>query len=127
MGSEIVSEEIVEQQGSFQRYRRWLKGWHPSEGVLTHGWRRERQTRQEGSRVLARHTFMVNARAERTTRERLLEQVEGRIGEATPEQIRKQIHPRDFEEAEANYPPGEEDVVVKEEGCKPCRFPRNPR
>lgn len=40
----IVSEVILEQQGSFKRVKQWLEGHHPEMGVLTSGWQGEPQT-----------------------------------------------------------------------------------
>ena len=34
---EILSEEVLHEQGCFRRVRRWLRGWHPDFGVLTWG------------------------------------------------------------------------------------------
>lgn len=35
---EIVGEEVIHQQNSFRRVRRWIKGWHPELGLLTFGY-----------------------------------------------------------------------------------------
>lgn len=35
---EILSEEVLHQQGSYRRVRRWLKGKHPELGTLVQGW-----------------------------------------------------------------------------------------
>ncbi len=35
---EILSEQILSQNGPFLRIRRWLRGRHPNRGVLTQGW-----------------------------------------------------------------------------------------
>lgn len=40
----VISEEILQQQGSFKRVRRWLEGHHQEEGILTSGWQGEPQT-----------------------------------------------------------------------------------
>jgi hypothetical protein len=40
----VVSEVILEQQGSFKRVRQWLEGHHPETGVLCSGWQGEPQT-----------------------------------------------------------------------------------
>ena len=35
---EIVSEEIIRQQGSYYFIRRYIKGWHPEYGLLHFGY-----------------------------------------------------------------------------------------
>jgi hypothetical protein len=44
---QIISEQIIDQQGSFKRVRRWYEGHHSELGVLTSGWQGEPQTIQE--------------------------------------------------------------------------------
>lgn len=44
---QIVSEQIIDQQGSFKRVRRWYEGHHSELGVLTSGWQGEPQTIRE--------------------------------------------------------------------------------
>lgn len=35
---EILSEEVLHQQGCYRRVRRWLRGRHPELGTLVLGW-----------------------------------------------------------------------------------------
>lgn len=37
MAPEILSEEIIHQQGSFRRVKRWLRGCHPDLGLIING------------------------------------------------------------------------------------------
>lgn len=36
--SEILGEQVIEQQGSYIRVRRFLKGWDDKDGVYQWGW-----------------------------------------------------------------------------------------
>ena len=35
---EVLTTQIISQDGCFMRVRRWLKGQHPQLGILTMGW-----------------------------------------------------------------------------------------
>ena len=38
-GPEILDEQVLHEQGSFRRVRRYLRGWHPELGGILHmGW-----------------------------------------------------------------------------------------
>jgi len=54
----ILSEEIIYQQGSFRRVRRYLKGWHPERGRLHSGWQ-GKETIEEKDVISPIKTFEV--------------------------------------------------------------------
>lgn len=55
----VISEVILQQQGSFKRTRQWLDGHHPEMGVLTSGWQGEPQTVREVETITPVATFTV--------------------------------------------------------------------
>jgi hypothetical protein len=63
MNPELLSERVIEKQGSFEKVVRYWKGWRPEleNAVLLNGWQ-GRETRQEIFIVRARQTFKVNER-----------------------------------------------------------------
>lgn len=67
MSKEIISEQILQEQGSFKRVRRWLSGHHPQEGVLTFGWQGEPQTVQDVEIITPVKTITVYERSTTTS------------------------------------------------------------
>jgi len=35
---ELLCEQVIEENGSFKRVKRWWRGWHPELGKLCFGW-----------------------------------------------------------------------------------------
>jgi hypothetical protein len=60
---EILDEQVVYQQGSFRKVKRWLRGVHPHLGVITNGLT-GLETFQELSVVRPMHTVSVLAQSE---------------------------------------------------------------
>jgi hypothetical protein len=56
--TQILSEEIIYEWGSFKRVRRYLKGWHPERGKLSFGWQ-GKETIEEKDVIIPIKTFMV--------------------------------------------------------------------
>ena len=61
MNPELLSEQVIEKQGSFEKVVRYYRGWHPSlrgAVLMGNGWT-GRETRQETTIIRAVKTFMV--------------------------------------------------------------------
>jgi hypothetical protein len=57
---ELLDEQIICQNGSWQRVRRWWRGAHPQLGIITLGWSGW-ETIEERDRLRPVHTFLVVA------------------------------------------------------------------
>lgn len=57
-GMELLDEQIIYQNGSFVRVRRWFRGSHPSRGVLVCGYTGI-ETMEEKAVIRTLHTFTV--------------------------------------------------------------------
>ena len=55
---ELLDEQIIYQNGSFVRLRRWFRGNHPSRGVLVCGYTGI-ETMEEKAVIRPLYTFMV--------------------------------------------------------------------
>jgi hypothetical protein len=55
---ELLDEKVIEQQGAWQRVRRWWRGVHPDKGVVTWGWTGW-ETVEERDRILPVVTIQV--------------------------------------------------------------------
>src|SRR5437588_648282 len=55
---ELLDEQMLFQQGHFQRVRRWWRGIHPDRGTVVRGWSGW-ETVEEADRILPVWTFTV--------------------------------------------------------------------
>lgn len=55
---ELVGQEIIHKQGSFEIVKNWYKGWHPEVGKLINGWS-GKETEVETTRIMPIETFEV--------------------------------------------------------------------
>jgi hypothetical protein len=58
MNSDILDEQVLYQNGSFRRIRRWLMGWYPERGILIIGYT-GKETIEEISKVIPIGLFVV--------------------------------------------------------------------
>jgi hypothetical protein len=56
---DLLDEQVIHQNGSWLRVRRWWRGIHAEKGTITRGWTGW-ETVEEKDRLLASHTFFVN-------------------------------------------------------------------
>lgn len=57
---ELLSEQILSQQGSYQRVKRYFRGWHPELGKLHYGWQGKETIVEKGVIKAARQVSVVS-------------------------------------------------------------------
>ena len=62
--TDLLDEQVVSQNGRYQRVRRWWRGIHPHRGTIVLGWTGW-ETVEESDRVLPVATFRVEGHRER--------------------------------------------------------------